>query len=256
MESTYVGSNSNKGESMARRSVKNIIQMLEEDSETSSVQSQFLRDLKRTIELEEQANKRKGSNYYKPSGMNCMRAMYYTRIEAETDKEDIPYTLVGICNSGTDIHERTQKYVDAMNKHGFDCEYVDVATYIQEHDLKNIEIVQKCGMETKLFHTSLKMSFLVDGIIKYQGKYYILELKTEISNKWYNRDGVDPKHYNQATAYSLALGIEDVIFVYINRDNLDMKSFMYSPTKEEKIKLETKLVKCEWHVKHKTEKCE
>lgn len=239
---------------MARNSLKNIIQMLEDEANSvDAPESEFLRDLKKTIEKDNVATRRKGSNYHKPSGMHCMRAMYYQRVDAEKDPEDTPYTLVGICNSGTDIHEHTQIFVSKMKEYGFDCEYVDVAEYVKSHNIPDVTIVSKSGMETKLFHETLKMSFLCDGIIKYKGNYYILEIKTEISTKWYNRKGVDPKHYDQATAYSTALGLDNVIFLYINRDNLDMKSYMFTVSNDMKMDFTGKILTCEDYVaKHIT----
>lgn len=234
---------------MARSSLKNIIQMLEETPEAGKVESKFLMDLKHCIEVDEKTNKRKGSNYHKPSGMHCIRSMYYRRVDAPVDPDDTSYILIGICNSGTDTHERLQTYVSKMNDYGIDCEYVNVGEYVKKNKIKNVEVVSQCGMETKLFHKKLNMSFLCDGIIKYEGKYYILEIKTEMSTKWYNRRGVDPKHYDQATCYSEALGLEDVLFLYVNRDNLDLKTFMFHVTDELRNKMVTKIKECEKYVK-------
>ena len=92
------------------------------------------------------------------------------------------------------------------------------------------------------------MSFLCDGIIRYKGKYYILEIKTENTNKFWTREGVDLSHYNQGTAYSFALQIPEVLFIYINRDVLDMKSFMFIPTDEMKQELVGKIQNCDEYV--------
>lgn len=216
--------------------------------EETPVEQEFLNDLKRSIEITDMKNSRTPSKTYKPSSMACIRNMYYQVTGAPQDEGGKPYTFVGICNSGSDIHERTQKYVDLMKENGIDCEYVDVADYVTEHELDRIEIVSKQGMETKLYHKSYNMSFLCDGIIKYKGKYYILELKTENSDKWLRRTGVDPKHYAQGTAYSIAFNIDKVIFVYINRDILDMRAFMFEPTPEMKRKLISDILKCDSYV--------
>ena len=47
-----------------------------------------------------------------------------------------------------------------------------------------LEIVGQSGMECKLYHKKLNMSFMCDGIIKYKSKYFIFEFKTETANKW------------------------------------------------------------------------
>ena len=96
------------------------------------------------------------------------------------------------------------------------------------------------------------MSFLCDGIIWYRGHYYILELKTESIYKWQSRQGVDPAHYNQAIAYSAALGLDEVIFIYINRDLLDMKAFLFTVTDDMKQELVGKIEECDSYVKKRT----
>jgi CRISPR/Cas system-associated exonuclease Cas4 (RecB family) len=191
---------------------------------------------------------REPSKTYKPSSMTCIRNMYYQVTGHEQDPQASNYTLVGICNSGTDIHERVQKYVADMVNNGIDCEYINVADYVTQRNLDYLEVVEQKGMETKLYNKVLNMSFLCDGIIRYKNKYYILELKTESSYKWQGRKGVDPKHYAQGTAYSLVFKIDDVIFVYINRDILDMKSFMFTPTDEMRGELVNKILECDNYV--------
>ena len=136
-----------------------------------------------------------------------------------------------------------------MKDNGFDCEYIDVGEYVQSRGLDSyLDIVDKCGNETKLYDRKHNISFLCDGIIKYQGKYYIVEFKTESSFKWRDRKGVDPKHYNQARTYSLELKIDDVLFVYINRDIVDMKSFMYHVTQEERDGILALIDECQKYV--------
>lgn len=87
------------------------------------------------------------------------------------------------------------------------------------------------------------------GIIKYKTKYFIFEFKTETSNKFYNRTDVDSSHYNQATAYSIAFGLNNVLFVYENRDTLDKKAYIRNVTNEMKEELIGKLEYCDEYVK-------
>lgn len=240
---------------MARNSLKNICRLLDEATSQVPIEQSFLADLKRSIELSDKANSRKPSQTYKPSSMHCIRNMYYQRIGAEQDDGESSYTLIGICNSGSDIHQRIQQAVLDMKTNGIDCEYINVADYVRQRELKDLEIVKEPDFEgrdyeTKLFHKTLNMSFLCDGIIRYKDKYHILELKTEGVNKWVNRKGVDPKHYMQATAYSIAFKIPDVIFVYISRDMLDMKAYTFIPTNDMKIELLGKISNCDTYIKN------
>lgn len=234
---------------MARNSLKNVMRLIETAKDTLPPEQDFLNDLKRSIEMTADKEQRLPSKTYKPSCMNCIRASYYQIVGIQPDQSVSSYANVGICNSGTDIHVRIQTAVEQMKENGMDCEYVDVAEFVKSRSLDYLNIVSKNGMETKLYHTKLNMSFMCDGIIRYKNHYYILELKTENSYKFMNRKGVDPSHYNQGTAYSLAFGLDEVLFVYINRDVLDMKAFMLNVTDEMKQNLIGYIEECDGYVK-------
>ena len=233
---------------LARKSLRNVIRLIESTKEQVPIEQDFLQNLKRSIEITADRYSGLPSRTYKPSGMNCIRASYYQIMGIQPDESHSNYTLVGICNAGTDIHVRVQTAVEQMKDNGIDCEYIDVAEFVKSRNLDYLEIKSKSGMETKLYHKKLNMSFMCDGIIRYKGRYYILELKTESSYKFMNRKDVDPSHYNQGTAYSLALGIDQVLFVYISRDILDMKAFMFNVTDEMRCTLEAYIDECDGYV--------
>lgn len=239
---------------MARSSLKNVIRLIDATKEELPVEQDFLTDLKRSIEMTANKEARKGSKCYKPSSMNCVRQMYYMVMGKEPDPASSNYCGVGICNSGTDIHQRIQQAVLDMKANGIDCEYVNVADYVRSRNLDYLNVVKEPDFEhgdyeTKLYHKKLNIGFLCDGIIKYKGRYYILELKTESNNKFWSREGVNLEHHNQGTAYSLSLDIDDVLFVYISRDNLDMKSFIFTPTSDMKNELVGRIEDCDSYVK-------
>ena len=234
---------------MARNSFKNVMRLIETVKDVLPPEQDFLNDLKRSIELEADKNVRLPSKTYKPSGMNCIRQSYYQIMGIQPDESHSSYALVGICNSGTDIHVRIQKAVIGMKDEGMDCEFISVADFIKQRNLTDLDVVSNTATETKLYHKKLNMSFMCDGIIKYKKHYYILELKTENSYKFINRKDVDISHYNQATAYSLAFGIDQVLFVYINRDVFDMKAFMFNVTNEMKEELVGYIEECDDYVK-------
>jgi len=234
------------------RNLKNIARLIDVANDTKPIEEQFLSDLKRSIELTAKKESRQPSQTYKPSGMNCIRSMYYQVMGAECIDEP-NFTNVGICASGSDIHERIQQAVIDMKDNGMDCEYINVAEYVRSRDLPDIDIVaepdfENGSYETKLYNKKYNMSFLCDGIIRYKNKYYILELKTEASFKWQTRSAVDTKHYMQGTAYSFNLGLDDVIFIYINRDVLDMKAFMYNVTDSMRQALVSIINDCQGYV--------
>jgi len=224
---------------MSRNSLKNVSRLIELANKDVPVNESFLEDYKRSVEIT--ANKYNGipSQNFKPSSLNCKRGCYYQIIGVKPDEGTASFNMVGICDSGTDIHVRTQTAIMQMKENGIDCEWVDVAEYIKEKGLDYLIVREQKGTETKLYDTryGTYISFMCDGIIKYKGKYYIIEIKTESSNKWYGRDGVDPKHYHQAISYSNSFGIDDVLFIYRERDLLNTKVFLYHVTRQMKEEL-------------------
>ena len=129
---------------MARNSLRNVIRLIDSVKEALPPEQDFLGDLKRSIEITDEKNKRPPSKTYKPSGMNCIRASYYQVSGVEQDKATASsYTLVGICNAGTDIHVRVQTAVEQMKENGIDCEYIDVAEFVKSRNLDSLEIKSK-----------------------------------------------------------------------------------------------------------------
>ena len=78
-----------------------------------------------------------------------------------------------------------------------------------------------------------------------------MEIKTEASFKWQKRNAVDDTHYTQGTAYSVAFDLPEVLFLYINRDILDMKAYLFVPTDEMKQELIGNISICDEFVAEK-----
>ena len=194
----------------------------------------------------------KPSIYYKPSSLVCLRQMYFTRKGIDPEGEYKTASGIGILESGTDRHDRIQHVLDAMKNLGMEFEYIDVETYVKEHNLSDIEIIEKKGMETKCFNKRYNMSFLTDGIIKYipENKYFIFEFKTEISQKFQTREHEEVIHQSRAACYALNFGITDTLFVYEDRNFCNHKAFHYHVTEEDKkFKVTDKIEKVEQYLK-------
>lgn len=187
---------------------------------------QLLYDLNNCIQMKNKPKKPRAN--YKPSMLGgCLRRLFFCRIGTEVEYSPPTPEITGICESGTDRHERIQSYLAAMNfTEGFKWEWIDVGEYVKTHKPKGTKVVGKSGMETKLFNEILELSFMCDGVIrdKETGQYYIVEIKTETSFKYQTHNGIYSDHEIQATCYSVALGINKVIFIYENRDFCSKKA--------------------------------
>ena len=162
--------------------------------------------------------------------MSCIRNMWYQMMgyEVGVAQASSDYQGIGIQESGTDRHLRLQGWISRMNDRGIACKYWDVGEYLKLKNIDDVEVVSTNGVESKCFNRKLNMRFMTDGIVEYQGQFIILEIKTETTNKNYRRKDVDSYHNLQGYCYSLNFRIPDVVFVYENRDNLELKAY-HSP---------------------------
>ena len=66
---------------MARsQALKNVLNLIDAAVEELPIEKQFLNDLKASIELQDEKNRRKPSKSYKPSSLHCIRNMYFNSI--------------------------------------------------------------------------------------------------------------------------------------------------------------------------------
>lgn len=234
---------------MVRKSFKNIHRLIQVATDSVPPEQCFLNDLTNCIEKKKAENDYIPSKSYKPSSMKCIRNMYFQIVGEIPDKEKTQYSMIGICESGSDRHIRIQKDIEGMKSLNMDCEYIDIADFIKKRNLDYLKVIRKQGMETKLFYPKLNLSFLCDGIIKYKSQYYILEVKTEAFFKFMKRKGVAEEHIIQGTAYSVCFGINKVMFLYECRDSCDKKTFILDVTEEMKMNLISKIEQCDECVK-------
>lgn len=214
---------------------KTLFSMITSKIEEMDPEDSFLLELKQTVQ---KCNPpQKGSNYYKPSSMNCDRCMYYIRKDTEPDDVLPSYNSVRITESGTTSHERIQYYVSQMRDKGYDCDWIDPEWYARNKKLDYLEVRDKKEFETKFLDTRYNISFLCDGIIRYKNKYYILEIKTETDYKNMNRREADEKHRNQSRCYSLSLGIDDIMWIYESRNICNPQVFHTKVTPEERSEI-------------------
>ena len=114
-------------------SMKTLMSLINANVETIPVEESFLLDLKSTVAKLNPV--RPSSTNYRPSALNCMRLMYFDKIQAPKDNVICDYSSARIPETGTSSHEAIQNYVSKMQECGFDCIWVDVEEYIKEKNL-------------------------------------------------------------------------------------------------------------------------
>lgn len=223
---------------MSRKSLISMIKAGED------VASSFLAELSHTIENSQEEYI--PSPTLKPSSIKCPRCAVMQVLGYPRDEELRAESSIGITECGTWLHLTMQEYCLKMTN----WEYVNVAEYVTNKQLP-LKIVKEPDFEngeyeTKLFSEQYLMSFLCDGILrnKKTGKYYILEIKSISNQGMYRLDKV-PDHYkDQAISYTQLLEIPDVIFLFVNRDVYNKKTFLFTPSREEIRNWQQKISDC------------
>ena len=75
-----------------------------------------------------------------------------------------------------------------------------------------------------------------------------MEIKTETMFKFNKHTEPYPEHKMQAACYGICLGVDDVLFLYENRDNFEKKAYTFHISEEMKQQVLDKLITCEAYV--------
>jgi len=221
---------------------KLLVDMIKQASKKTDIAGEFINDLNYAIPKYEEMNERKPSPYFKPSSIRCIRCGVFQVLGATPTNTEVTPNLVGITQGGSAIHENIQRSLVEFPSAGLmqNWKYVDVVDYIKENKL-DLEIIKPCDFangeyETKIFSEEYQIRCLLDGVLQYKDKYVILEIKSINSSKFFKMKDVLDKHKAQAISYSMLMQIPDVLFLYVDRDLYNKKTFLYTPSAQEKGK--------------------
>ena len=209
-----------------------------------SFEDSFLKEYEAAVRKKELEERQVApSDYIRPSSMyGCERMIFFQRIHSGSlngEQSDVP--LIEICQSGTDRHLDIQHIVERMD--GVEC--LDLEEVVKEAQQKGIktEFVgwNEDRTEARCKNDELKIFFQPDGVIKFQGKEVIFEIKTESTYQHSNRYEPKEDHKYQATCYGMGLGIDYVLFFYEDRNFCGKKAYLWKITDEMKATVLSKI---------------
>lgn len=224
----------------------------------------FLTDVMSAIEVLDSKGRRMSSKSYKPSSMVCMRQMYYMVTGEKPDDSRTDYASIGMADTGTRRHVAIQEAISAMAELGYEWRYLDVEEYVRQKQsvgkCLDIQIQGKRGVETKLFHKTLNISFMCDGIVRHipSQEDFLFEFKNQISFKYGHDDKepgavskshIDTQHEDQVCTYCMALDLDRALVLYENRDNCNLECpEVFEVTAEMKQARVDKILECDSYV--------
>lgn len=193
----------------------------------SAVSSDFLDMYTKCIEKEiVESNSEVKHKTFAPSQMRCDRVSWFRLRGTQPDKVNNPdIGLNFTAQIGTACHEAIQ----ARLSKELGSDWISVNRWVEMNPEifagYDMEIKQK-GYESLIdLKKPYPVRFACDGIINYQGKIRLLEIKTAEFASLNDLTGPKEKHLDQIKCYSTLLHIPNVIFLYQERTYGDMKCF-------------------------------
>lgn len=171
------------------------------------------------------------SQYISPSGLGCQVACAWKLVGAPTTPQKESFQSRCFADAGEDRHKRIQEFLSTTPY------WVDIPQYIQEKGL-NLEVIRQDGYETLLFSPEYQARFKCDGMLFIDGKYYVLEIKTERQAANNSRTEANEKHLKQGKAYTLIMHTDFIMWLYEGRDYLEQKPIVQYVSKEEKLAID------------------
>lgn len=204
------------------------------------ISGKFLSDLQHTV-VENNTHVYVGepNKCFTPSFFWCERGLYYKRNGRPQRMNKSTYSSERITEVGTDSHVRIQRHIKNMTRKGY--VYADVEEYLRTQGITDTKVTKKTENEYHCYNSTYDMKFSCDGIVYYDGNYYLLEIKTETSDKSWQRKSPDTHHIEQALCYCLCLKLNGIIFLYEDRQYCVLKAYFVPVPELDKLKVINKI---------------
>lgn len=171
------------------------------------------------------ADENKGPKHktFAPSFFRCDRVQWFRLRGTEPDVVSKPDRALDFtAKIGTACHEIIQERLSAR----LGSDWLDVNEWIQSNNISTNYVVEKKGYETLVeFFEPFPVRFACDGLIKFNGKVYLLEIKTSELKSFEDMVAPKPKHIDQVKCYASLLNVRDVLMLYQDRQYGGFKCF-------------------------------
>ena len=238
--------------------VKTVNKVIAENATAIPFEERFLKDFNTAlVKLEEERQQAPAPDgYFRPSSIyGCERMLYFVQKGVQVDAEQFDPILIGICEAGTDRHARIQSVVANMQRMGYPLEILDLEEEVRKANMMGINTEfmgwNSDRTEARCRNSDLHIYFQPDGVFKYLDKKCLLEIKTETMMTFNKRTEPKPEHMNyQATCYAMGTGIDNVLFIYEDRNFTNKKAYLVMVTQEMKDNVFNKIMRVLWHVEN------
>ena len=200
----------------------------------SAVSSDFLDFYENFVD--EQIRKKNSEPSHKtfaPSGFRCKRKMWFRLRGTEPDQ---PKQVDRVLNFTAEIGTACHKIIQSNLKQALQDDWIDVKQYLEENPVPfkyNLE-QDADSLETKIEFFNPPIRFACDGIVRWKGKLYLLEIKTSEYSSFDELTDPKSEHIMQVKCYATLLGLSGVIFMYQDRQYGSIKVYEYFVSENDK----------------------
>lgn len=179
------------------------------------------------------------SKTFAPSAMRCKRKSWFRLRGTKPDLLKEPdLVLDHTATVGTALHAHIQEILSLALKD----DWIEVEDYLRQFPIPYKYSLKSNGYETVVAIEDPPMKFACDGIIRINGCYYLLEIKSSEYDSWVNLKETKPHHMEQITTYATMLNIPHVLTLYIDRLYGKVKSFEFSVSGENMSRIKQEMI--------------
>lgn len=170
--------------------------------------------------LEEES--RQPSVAFAPSSIRCKRISWFRLRGVEPEQEtDVDMSFNFTAKIGTACHRIIQEQLAEQ----LGDDWLDVEEYLKSMERPYKYTCDKCGMETNVIIDNPPIKFSPDGLVRFNNKIYLLEIKTSEHSSFAKLESPKPHHIDQIKCYCALLNIRDVLVLYQDRQYGNMKCY-------------------------------
>lgn len=168
---------------------------------------------------------------FAPSSFRCPRVSWFRLRGVQPDEIKNPdMTLDFTAIVGTAVHENIQENLEVMLGH----HWIDVGEHLEELSPHWKYEIEKKGHETLIEIECPPVRFACDGIIRLDGKKYLLEIKTSEYSSFDELTNPKERHMDQVKFYCTMLGLDGALVLYVDRQYGGLKCYEVSVTSSDR----------------------
>ena len=115
------------------------------------------------------------SRTFAPSGMRCARKQWFRLRGTETDPVERPDSAL---NFRADVGSVRHIVIQSRLRHALGADWIEIPDFLRDHPIQYKYHILQSDIESLIEIDSPPIKFAVDGIIRIDGKLFLLEIKT------------------------------------------------------------------------------